>query len=353
MTFPGTAPDWRAEWETACILYPLYRALARQCVIDVAPCPELESGTETPAEDSIEPVRLWFSSMDEIIQVHQLRHFLQTSALANDEILRVLLEHHLGKENRNESDRNKVDFLMVQLFSLRAPANLNDSELDLAYVAQVLEPQLGKFDLALPATLENLDALIRQAQNCKTLKELFTSRIIEQGRKMKDSCGDSYFEPIAMAAFTRSGFLLRRLFFRLLLQDLNAISDGLRELEARGVDSLDCRRAQFSAYEPLSRLRMICQSWKVMFHAEYASGQPLCLLVDLRTVVDAALMKTASMAHSGAHSGEVPTSTPKAKAAAAGAAQKPEDPNAFREWNRESSSSLSTKSTDDHNANPD
>ena len=34
---------------------------------------------------------------------------------------------------------------------------------------------------------------------------------------------------------------------------------------------------------------MICQSWKVMFHAEYSSGSPLRMLVDLRNVVDAAL----------------------------------------------------------------
>ena len=75
-------------------------------------------------------------------------------------------------------------------------------------------------------------------------------------------------------------------------QDLNTILDGLRELEARGVDTLDCRSAQFSADEPVSRLRMICQSWKVMFHAEYSSGSPLRMLVDLRNVVDAALSRT-------------------------------------------------------------
>jgi hypothetical protein len=52
---------------------------------------------------------------------------------------------------------------------------------------------------------------------------------------------------------------------------------------------VDCRRAQFSAEEPIARLRMICQSWKVMFHAEYSSGQPLRMLVDLRAAVDDAL----------------------------------------------------------------
>jgi hypothetical protein len=92
-----------------------------------------------------------------------------------------------------------------------------------------------------------------------------------------------------MAAFARYSFMIRRVFFRLMHDDLNAILDGLRELERSGVRTLDCRRAQFSAAEPTARLRMICQSWKVMFHAEYSSGQPLRMLVDLRASVDDAL----------------------------------------------------------------
>jgi len=92
-----------------------------------------------------------------------------------------------------------------------------------------------------------------------------------------------------MIAFTRFSFMIRRIFFRLMHDDLNAIQDGLRELERRGTATIDCRRAQFSAEEPIGRLRMICQSWKVMFHAEYSSGQPLRMLVDLRAAVDDAL----------------------------------------------------------------
>jgi hypothetical protein len=96
-----------------------------------------------------------------------------------------------------------------------------------------------------------------------------------------------------MVAFTRFSFMIRRIFFRLMHDDLNAIQDGLRELERRGIATIDCRRAQFSAEEPIGRLRMICQSWKVMFHAEYSSGQPLRMLVDLRAAVDDALQNGA------------------------------------------------------------
>jgi hypothetical protein len=114
-----------------------------------------------------------------------------------------------------------------------------------------------------------------------------------------------------MVAFARFDFLMRRVFFRLMHQDLNGILDGLRELEARGVTTLDCRRAQFSAEEPVVRLRMICQSWKVMFHAEYSSGQPLRMLTDLRAVIETALARSAK--------GTSKTSASRRNAAAAGA----------------------------------
>jgi len=100
---------------------------------------------------------------------------------------------------------------------------------------------------------------------------------------------DLFYLPVALVAFTRFGYLMRRGFFRLMLGDLNVILDGLSELEDQGVTTIDCRRAQFSAQEPIIRLRMICQSWKVMFQAEYSSGQPLRMLVDLRASVDQAL----------------------------------------------------------------
>jgi hypothetical protein len=117
-----------------------------------------------------------------------------------------------------------------------------------------------------------------------------------------------------MVAFARFNFLLRRLFFRLMHRDLNAILDGLRDLEQQGVSTLDCRSAQFAGDEQVARLRMICQSWKVMFHAEYSSGQPLKMLVDLRKAVETALAQTGQT-----KSEQSAPASPKTMAAAAGA----------------------------------
>jgi len=285
--------DLASQWRYARSLYPLYAALAREFVIELPPCHDLESGIEAPPQESIEQARQWFLEVDERIQVHQLRQFLQTTSLISEEALHNLLRHHLHKEKHSDADRDKIDFLLVQYFSNCATSGLRDDDIDFQYVAQVLEAVLGAVDSPAPESLALADQLIEEANACRDLSELFTSQIMEKGRKLKASLGDNYFGPGAMVGFARFNFLLRRIFFRLMHQDLNGILDGLRELESRGVTSLDCRRAQFSAEEPISRLRMICQSWKVMFHAEYSSGQPLRMLADLRAVVETALARGA------------------------------------------------------------
>jgi hypothetical protein len=125
-------------------------------------------------------------------------------------------------------------------------------------------------------------------------------------------------------------------------QDLNAILDGLRVLEERGVNTLDCRRAQFSAEEPTVRLRMICQSWKVMFHAEYSSGQPLRMLVDLRAIVENTLSRTKGVdAKQGA--------TLRAQAAAAGGKSAARSHSDAPEFEVSSSPDWHSDGTSDHN----
>ena len=315
MTPTTQLSDLAAEWRDARLLYPLYVALAREFVIELPSHSDLEAGVDAPPQESVEQTRQLFIDLDARIQVHQLRQFLQTTTVSSDDALRTLLLHHLRRQEHSDSDRDKIDFLLVQFFSHSAPSRLEDADVDLAYVAQTLEPVLGPIDLNIPEWLNPLNEVVQTANGCRNLNQLLTSRILEKGRKLKTSCGKKYFLPAAMVAFTRFSFVMRRTFFRLMHQDLNAILDGLRELESRGVETLDCRRAQFSAEEPIARLRMICQSWKVMFHAEYSTGQPVSMLVDLRAVVEAALAKNAKNARIAAKAGGVPKARAQAAAA--------------------------------------
>jgi hypothetical protein len=277
------------EWHEAVILYPVYSALSREFVFDVAPCTVLETVTDVPDHDTVEEAREWLALMDGRTQVHQLRQFLQTTSLADEERVRALLSRHLRKPIKTNSDRDKIDFLLVQFFSLTAPSQLSDADVSLDFVAQTLEPVLGPVEPAPSRSAAVLDEILQDARACHRLSELLHSEILERGRSAKAQAGPSYFEPTSMVAFTRFSFLMRRVFFRLMHGDLNAILDGLQDLERVGVTAIDCRGAQFSQKEPTARLRMICQSWKVMFHAEYSSGQPLHMLVDLRVAVEQAL----------------------------------------------------------------
>ncbi len=293
-TQPSIPPSFEEQGITLTALQPIYAALVREFVIEIPDCP-VEPGF-LPSAESVDHAAAWFQQVDSQIQVHQLRQFLQTTPLASEIVLRELLLYHMQKAAKSASDRDKTDFLLVQYFSLCAPSGLEDADVDLDYVAQVLEPVLGPQQPELPEWLSSLDTIMQSAAGCQRLSELLHGGILEHGRKLKTQNASRYFEPAAMVAFARFSFMIRRIFFRLMHDDLNAIQDGLRELERRGVSTVDCRRAQFSAEEPVARLRMICQSWKVMFHAEYSSGQPLRMLVDLRAAIDDALQHEAHQA---------------------------------------------------------
>lgn len=294
------SPDLAAAWSNARRLHPIYSELAREFVIDVPACADLDAKVETPTAESVEQARQWLNGMDEKVQVHQLRQFLQTSSVVDHDSLLLLVQHFLAKP-RTDSSRDKIDFLLVQYFSQDAPTDLDDNGADLAYVAEGLEPLLGNVELKAPVWLNALDRVLDSARRCRSLDELLHGGVLEQGRKAKGQAGDLFYLPIALVAFTRFGYLMRRVFFRLMLTDLNKILDGLGELDELGVETIDCRRAQFSDKEPIIRLRMICQSWKVMFQAEYSSGQPLRMLVDLRASVEAALGSASSNSGKAAH----------------------------------------------------
>jgi hypothetical protein len=288
-------PSSPAEvWVNLRRLYPVYTALAREFAIDHQPCLDLEEALQVPSAEAVAEAEKWFAAIDEKIQIEHLRQFVQTSPLVTDEVLGILFIHNLDKTSHAASDRDKVDFLLVQVLGELAASDLGEADLSLELTAKLLEPILGSVEPRQPAFYPVLADLLGEARATKSLGGLFTARIIERGRQLKESCGDKFFEPISMIAFARFGLLTRRIFFRLMHQDLNAIADGLRQLAAHGLTTIDCRQAQFSAQEPITRLQMICQSWKVMFRAQYSAGQPLCLLVDLRKAVEAAAKQSAN-----------------------------------------------------------
>src|SRR6202451_2997743 len=150
MTPTSELGELAAEWRGARLLYPFYAAFLRQFVIELPAHSDLEANVDAPGQDSVEQARQLFSDLDARIQVHQLRQFLQTTTVSSDEALRTLLMHHLHRPEHSDSDRDKIDFLLVQFFSHCAPSRLEDADVDVAYVAQTLETIRASVDLPAP-----------------------------------------------------------------------------------------------------------------------------------------------------------------------------------------------------------
>jgi hypothetical protein len=209
--------------------------------------------------------------------------------LADNESLRVLLLRHLQKENRTPADRDKIDFLLVQYFAIAAPPSFRDRDVDLEDVAGVLEPVLGELPLDLPGWLAPLDELIEQMRACTALDEMRQKHIFERGREIKLAARDMYFGRTSLLAFTRFNYCVRQNFFRLLNSDVDAVRQGLDELELRGIQTLDCSALNLSADEPIAHARQMLQNWKRPQIADYATDQNFEEIVLLRTAIDAAL----------------------------------------------------------------
>lgn len=278
-----------AYWREARKLYTVYSSLLERFSVGMLPCRELESPIDRSEPEAIQNIQRWFQQMDERIHVHQVRQLLQTSRLGTEDNLRSLVNHHLLKETKTESDRDKVDFLLVQYLSSCAPTGFYERDVEFEEVAQVLEPILGEVGLHPPKWLEPLDHAAKDLDTLHSLRDLLGEGILEKMRELKTSSGDMYFGPTALVAIARFNFLVRRTFVRLIAADLHAIRFSINELEQRGVRTVNCVRAGLTPAETLENLRQVCQEWKKPFRAAYAAGQNFKELIEIRGAVEEAL----------------------------------------------------------------
>src|SRR5262249_5065616 len=190
----------------------------------------------------------WLDAMDQKVLVHQLRHLLQMTTLnASETGLRALIQRHLRKSKKSPTDRDKIDFLLVQYFPLSGQAKIYHKQIELADVAQVMQPVLGHVDhapLAWCAPLEKMNEALRAF---RSLREILKTNFIEEGRKVKETAGGMFYDPAALLAFIRFNFLLRRTLIELMHADLIAIRGGLTQLESAQVRIIDCHHFGLSA----------------------------------------------------------------------------------------------------------
>lgn len=258
-----------SNWKRACSIYPVYLALSKQFDLGLPPCGDLESGENENKAESLVRAEHWFRDADHRIEVHHLRELVNQAAL-DERVLQALLTRHLGKEPKNESDRDKIDFLLVQYLAQCLPPKLPANELTLEQVADVLKPILG--DASKPKELAALEDCIRDLNLCRTLAEFLEKRILERGRALKTSAQEKPFDPTCLVAFTRFSFLVRLGSIRLLHEDLNALEEDLKKLEKAGGKRIDCSSAGLSDKESFTGLRRTCAKWRRFFPGKYTQN---------------------------------------------------------------------------------
>jgi hypothetical protein len=259
-------------WTVARRLHTIYAELDRTFELGMPPCPELEKNADCSNQETFERVRHWFHDADSHIHVWQFRQLLQSTNLQTEENLRYLILRHLDKEPKAESDKEKIDFLLVQYFAHCAPEGVIEHPITLEGVGHVLEPALGPAPARFPDWTARLDEKLAKMNDCNSLEELQESGGLGEAREMKAAAGDRYFEPDALIAFTRFNFLARRAFFRAMHIDLHAIRSAVNELEKLGFSNFDCRDAGLSEKESVEQLRHVVHQWKTPFRAPYSAG---------------------------------------------------------------------------------
>jgi hypothetical protein len=279
-------------WDEFRQLYPIYAALARQRGLANGPYAAVEKAGPWADKKTRERDLLWLDEVDRQVRAVDIRQFLATPAAAREEGLRRFLQRHLLSPQKEISDRDKIDLLVVQYFVLCAPQDLIAAQVEFSDVAQILAPVLGEVEATSLECCEPFERLLEAAQQCHSLRDLVEQGLMEQGRIVKEAAGGMFYDPVALVSICRFNFIVRRTFIQLLHADLRAIGAALNELERRRIKSIDCRRGGFTANEPIAELVQFHQHWKAPFQTDYNHGsqfRPYEQLMGLRQDLEEAL----------------------------------------------------------------
>jgi hypothetical protein len=292
---PNVDKSRQAQWVENRSVFPIYLALAKHLQIEIPFPPNKRVLPEKAELELFTQVHTWLDSMDQRVLVHQLRHLLQMTTLnASESGLRALIMRHLKKPSKSITDRDKIDFLLVQYFALCAPAKTYHKQIELADVAHVMKPVLGEVDTAPLPWCEPLEKMIASLRAFKSLRDILKTNFIDQGRRVKESAGGMFYDPSAMLAFVRFNFLLRRTLIELMHADLIFIRSGLTHLESAGARTVDCQSFGLTAAEAVARVRQLADEWKQPFQKEYTErsvNQAFDKLLSLRADVERTMEK--------------------------------------------------------------
>jgi hypothetical protein len=278
------------NWKRACSIYPIYMELSQLFELGIAPCSDLESPSAQTSNEALVRAEQWFREADRLIEVHHIRKLLNRAPL-DEKVLHDILTRHLGKEPKSESDRDKIDFLLVQYLAQCLPAGVSAHELSLEQAAEVLRPILG--DASQPKAIPPLEKCIEDLNHSQGLADFMDHMILERGRALKVAGKEKPFDPSTLVAFTRFSFLARLGTIRLVHEDILGLDEDLRALEKAGVKKVDCSPAELSKNESLASIRKMREKWKQSFPGKYSQNYWFTDVVRVRACVKSELERLA------------------------------------------------------------
>ena len=315
----------QAQWEEIRSVFPIYLALAKHLQIAIPFPPNKRVLPEKADLDLFSRAQAWLDAMDQQVLVHQLRQLLQMTTLnASESGLRALIMRHLRKPAKSPTDRDKIDFLMVQYFALCAPTKIYHKQIELNDVAQVMKPVFGETDTAPLPWCEPLEKMITALRTFKSLRDILKTDFIGEGRRVKEKAGGMFYDPSAMLAFVRFNFLLRRTLIELMHADLIFIRGGINHLEQAGAKTVDCQTYGLTSAEPIARVRALADDWKQPFQKEYTErsvSQAFEKLLALRADVDRSMVRVLGKSGDAPVDKAAVEKVPMSDGAAAGAAR--------------------------------
>src|SRR5439155_11041262 len=178
----------QAQWDELRAVFPIYLALAKHLEAAIPFPQDKRTLPESVDATLFAKVQQWLDALDQQVQVHQLRQLLQMTTLnASESGLRALILRHLRKTAKTTTDRDKIDFLLVQYFALCAPPKIYHKQIELEDASQVMKPVLGDVDTTPLPWCKPLEDMISSLRGFRSLRDMLKTSFIEQGRKVKET----------------------------------------------------------------------------------------------------------------------------------------------------------------------
>ena len=160
----------------------------------------------------------WLELLNRGIDPHLLRQALKDRE-SDPEIIRKLIRYLVTKKAHFEADREKLDWLVTQLFEVWEGSDRDAGGRFEMELEQILEGHdFSPLSPQAEDLLQEIPALLDELRFYERFSQITESRIISQGRYLKARFGEEFFHPKVLAATVNYNLVLGRK-MKALLQD--------------------------------------------------------------------------------------------------------------------------------------